>query len=116
MHCEVLTEPFATASPKLLELVCTSLVAILSTCWPRLDQPTYQDELVKALVLCFLNVHDNLATNGDLKRIRSKLLILGRMLYTIGKNSHGTRLADQVAPLIAKESLLRELFIAPESH
>lgn len=113
MHCEVLTDPFAVAAPELLEVVAYSLCAVVSTCWPRLNQPPYQDELIKALVTCFLNVRDDPESDGKLKQTEERLVILTQMLSALGKHPNGSRLKDKVAPLIAKEPVLQTLFTDP---
>lgn len=107
MHCEVFTDPFAAAlAPSLLEDALWSFSSVIASCWPRLAHPAYQDEIIKALVTCYLNVHDDPEAEGKLKKVKEILLIVGRMFSVVGT----TQLQEKVAPLKAKEPALEALF------
>ncbi|KAF3767499.1 hypothetical protein M406DRAFT_252813, partial [Cryphonectria parasitica EP155] len=113
MHSEVMTNPFAPLAPDMLLSALHSLESLISICWPRLSTPAYQDELVKALVVCFLNVHDEKSNDSDkdLVLIQTTLIRTAAMLSNaIKSGQEGDGLKGKVAPLIAQEPLLADLF------
>lgn len=110
MHCEVLSDPFSTAAPELQRLATKSLGIVIANCWPRLTQPPYQDEIIKALVICFLNTHDDLASNSKLNHTQDWLTRLATMLIVTAGDEEGLR--DKVMPLVEKEPVLADLFKA----
>lgn len=103
MHCAVLTDPFVVAAPKLLEQALFSLSTVFACCWPRIDQPLYRAEIIKALAICFLNIQDDTESEGKLKNTKENLLQFGKFFG-------GVPFEDIVAPLIAKEPELEILF------
>lgn len=112
MHCEVLTDPFVMAAPGHLGLVLTSLVAVFRNCWPCLRAGPYQDELIKAIVTCFLHVHDSITMETWRQQYATETLkTLASMLCTLGMAPGGSDVHNKVAPLIAQEPLLSTLFI-----
>lgn len=114
MHTEVMTNPFAALAPSTLSAAIEGLQALIANCWPRLSTPAYQDELIKALVVCYLTVHDEqdqlgtrfAAIDADLVKTASMLTVATRGAG--GEAVHD--LGDKAAMLIAKEPLLAELF------
>lgn len=108
MHCEVLTDPFASAAPELQQLATKSLGVVMANCWPRLMQSPYQDELIKAVVVCFLNTHDELKSNEELKVTEDSLIRIATILCITAGDKNSLR--SKVEPLIDKEPVLAELF------
>ncbi|KAL1869902.1 hypothetical protein Daus18300_005363 [Diaporthe australafricana] len=114
MHTEVMSNPFAALAPSTLTAAIEGLQAIIANCWPRLSTPAYQDELIKALVVCYLTVHDEreqlgtrfAAIDAELVKTASMLIVATR-----GSGGEGVQdLGDKAAVLIEKEPLLAGLF------
>lgn len=108
MHCEVLTDPFASAAPELQQLAIKSLGVVIANCWPRLKQPPYQDEIVKALIICYVNAHDDLAFSEQFEHTSDSLLRIAKMLFIIAGDEDSLR--NKIAPLVEKEPVLADLF------
>ncbi|KAK4165148.1 hypothetical protein QBC43DRAFT_288034 [Cladorrhinum sp. PSN259] len=105
-----LTDPFAPASPETLLSAIKTLQAVLTNCWPRV--PAYQDEILNALVLCWLN----LPSDNPLLEIEKELITSSRLLSAVlnsadsSSSSPSPRLSQLVSPLIQKEPSLAMLF------
>ncbi|KAJ0113995.1 hypothetical protein J7T55_010239 [Diaporthe amygdali] len=114
MHTEVMTNPFAALAPSTLSAAIEGLQALIANCWPRLSTPAYQDELIKALVVCYLTVHDEQDQLGTrFAAIDADLVKTASMLTVATRGAGGEAvddLGDKAAMLIAKEPLLAELF------
>lgn len=113
MHSEFMTNPFAPLAPDTLQSALCSLETVILNCWPRLSTPAYQDELIKTLTVCFLNIHDESdRPNQGLVQIKTSLAHTAALLSKATKKGagEGNILKEKVAPLIAQEPLLAELF------
>lgn len=114
MLSEVLSNPFAALAPATLSAAIAALQAIIANCWPRLSTPAYQDELIKALVVCYLTVQDEQDQLGPrFEDIDAELVKTASMLTVAARGAGGEvvqDLADKVALLVSKEPLLGELF------
>ncbi|KAK7715056.1 CCA tRNA nucleotidyltransferase, mitochondrial [Diaporthe eres] len=114
MHSEVLSNPFAALAPATLCAAIRGLQAIIANCWPRLSTPAYQDELIKALVVCYLTVHDEQDQLGArFEAINAELVKTASMLTVAARGAGGEAvqdLADKAALLVSKEPLLAGLF------
>ncbi|RYP25512.1 hypothetical protein DL768_011476 [Monosporascus sp. mg162] len=109
-HAEIMTDPFATQHPPSLLSAIRLLQAILSTCWPRI--PHYCNEIIKALMLCWLNIEEEDAfPDGDLSpaSLKSELTKAADMLSAVMQAAK-MDMEERVAPLVEKEPQLRELF------
>lgn len=111
MFSEILSNPFANHVPRETCRAVVALQTIIKSCWPRLAAtPAYQDELIKALVMCYLNMHDDeQASTAD---VETQLEQAASMLSCAMKSSgnEGPALKDKVSPLIAREPVLTNLF------
>ena len=114
MHSEVLSNPFAALAPATLSAAIKGLQAVIANCWPRISTPAYQDELIKALVACYLTVQDEqdqlgerfAALDAELVKTASMLTVAAR-----GAGDGGVQdLGDKAALLVSKEPLLAGLF------
>jgi hypothetical protein len=114
MHSEVLSNPFAALAPATLSAAIKGLQAVIANCWPRISTPAYQDELIKALVVCYLTVQDEqdqlgerfAALDAELVKTASMLTVAAR-----GAGDGGAQdLGDKAAMLVSKEPLLAGLF------
>lgn len=114
MHSEVLSNPFAALAPATLCAAIAGLQAIIANCWPRLSTPAYQDELIKALVVCYLTVQDEREQLGArFTAIDAELVKTASMLTVAARGAGGEELqdlADKAAALVSKEPLLAGLF------
>jgi hypothetical protein len=119
MLSTIMTDPFAPAAPSTLLAAIRALQAVLANCWPRIPGSPWQDEIINALVLCWLHVaeHEQPATGraaiADYAQIKPELLTSSKALAAVLKTAEGgaaTDLATHVAPLLEKEPRLAKLF------
>ncbi|RYP74837.1 hypothetical protein DL771_002758 [Monosporascus sp. 5C6A] len=110
MAIEIMTDPFGTQHPPSLLSVIRLLQAIMSTCWPRI--PHYCNEIIKALMLCWLNIEEeDVFPDGDLgpAALKSELTKAAGMLSAVMEAAK-MDMDERLAPLVEKEPQLRELF------
>lgn len=112
MFSEIMTEPFTYRLPHDMSKTINALQVIISNCWPRIaSTPAYQDEIIKALVTCYLNAHDDKQGTSSLQGPLSLAAsMLSRAMASGGSEEIPTTLKDKVAPLIAREAVLADLF------
>lgn len=114
MHSEVLSNPFASLAPATLSAAIQGLQAIIANCWPRMSTPAYQDELIKALVVCYMTVHDERDQLGERFAELDAGLVNTASMLTVAAKGAGDEvaedLADKAALLVSKEPLLAGLF------
>lgn len=111
MYSEIMTQPFAAVAPSTLLAAMKSLQATISSCWPRISQPPFQDELIKTLFVCWLLVHDDKDKLGErFTTIETELVKTATML-SVAVRSNSQNLAEKVAFLVAKDPLLEGLFV-----
>lgn len=112
MQSEIMTNPFASLAPDTLRAALKSLNAVLTNCWPRLSTPAYQDELIKILVICFLNVHDE--GKDDLADVKATLIKTAAVFLNASTpgtaDKGGINPQEKVKSLITQEPLLADLF------
>ncbi|KAK3955130.1 hypothetical protein QBC32DRAFT_381238 [Pseudoneurospora amorphoporcata] len=117
MLSTILTDPFASLHPPTLLSAIKALQAVLATCWPRIPNSPWQDEIINLLVLCWLN----LGTSDNFPTIREALVqtadALAAVLATEMEDGKPTiNLSEVVAPLVAKEPSLSQVFSATASN
>ncbi|KAL2135876.1 hypothetical protein VTI74DRAFT_6475 [Chaetomium olivicolor] len=117
MLSSILTDPFAPVSPATLLAAIRALQAVLANCWPRIPGSPWQDEIINALVLCWLHLaeHNRPFDDGGsvYTAIEQELLTSSKALAAVLKTGSGEgaiNLASHVAPLLAKEPRLGRLF------
>ncbi|KAK4126047.1 hypothetical protein N657DRAFT_679059 [Parathielavia appendiculata] len=117
MLSSIMTDPFAPVAPKMLLSAIKAMQAVLANCWPRIPVSLWQDEIINALVLCWLNVaeHDHADTDKHHARIEQELLTSSKALAAVLKTAsregeQATNLSSHVAPLVTKEPRLGKLF------
>lgn len=103
-----MTDPFALSYPPLLLAAVESLQSTIVTCWARIAQSPTQDETIKILVICWLNVQED-KTSNDSAAIADALVRTANILAEALKVAKIDP-AEKVAPLIAKEPRLEGLF------
>jgi hypothetical protein len=113
----IMTDPFAPVAPATLLSAIKALQAVLANCWPRIPGSPWQDEIINALVLCWLHLaeHDHPATDKAYTQLEQELLTASKALAAVLKTAEGeagetTDLSSHVAPLVAKDARLAALF------
>ena len=111
MVCEIMTEPFGTKHPPTLLSAAKLLQTILRTCWPRV--PHYCNDVVRALMLCWLNVEEEreegtFPGNGAAD-LQAELKRAADMLAAV-MEAAGADMDERVSPLIKAGPQLGKLF------
>ncbi|KAI1382419.1 hypothetical protein F4677DRAFT_440213 [Hypoxylon crocopeplum] len=110
MVSDILTDPFGTKHPPTLYSAAKLLQAVLRNCWPRI--PHYGNEVVKMLMLCWLNIEDEESfpsTGPSADDLKAELTKTADMLAAVMKAAKED-LSERVNPLIEKEPHLSQLF------
>lgn len=121
MLSTILTDPFASLHLPTLLSAIKALQAVLATCWPRLPNSPWQDEIINSLVLCWLNLDTSDSSVGNFSAIKQQLVhtadALAAVLATEVEEGKPTiNLSGVVAPLVAKEPSLSQLFSAASNE
>ncbi|KAK0722163.1 hypothetical protein B0T26DRAFT_205586 [Lasiosphaeria miniovina] len=116
----IMTDPFAPVSPATLLSAIQALEAVLANCWPKIPVSPWEDEIITALAVCWLNWNDDdtpgaavTARGGQVEQELIKLAqALGAVLESGSKTETNSPadLYERVAPLVAKEPSLDRLF------
>ncbi len=111
MLSAIMTDPFATVAPATLLASIKAVQAVLANCWPRFPQSPWQDEIINALVLCWLNLVNEDSPNLAPVRasLMQELVRSAEMLSAVLKTGN-VSLSAEVAPLVEKEPSLAGLF------
>jgi hypothetical protein len=106
-----MTDPFGPQYPPVLLAATRLLGSVMRCCWPRV--PKYCDDIVKILMLCWLNIEEDEdpAPAGDIKKdqLKSELTNAASMLYAV-MDTEASTLSGRTAPLIEQQPLLKGLF------
>ena len=141
MLTTILSDPFASsAAPATLFSAIKTLQSVLANCWPRIiittstlpdhpqsqSQSPWRDEIIQALVLCWLNLPSDQdgkrqqQNEEAIARLKQELIKCSQCLDAVIKannnndnNNNNVLLPDLVAPLVTKEPSLAELFSVP---
>ncbi len=106
MFAAIMTDPFAMSQPATLSATIKALEATMTSCWPRIANRPWQDEITKMLVICWLNFQDN---TNKAKDMEAELVRAAGILAAIMKAGE-VDVASKISPLVAKEPLLQGLF------
>ncbi|CCC11066.1 unnamed protein product [Sordaria macrospora k-hell] len=120
MLSTILTDPFASLHQPTLLSAIRALQAVLATCWPRIPNSPWQDEIINSLVLCWLNLGTS-STSDNFLAIRQALVHAADALAAVlateeEEGKPAINLSKVVAPLVAKEPSLSQLFSATASN
>ncbi|OTB14123.1 hypothetical protein K445DRAFT_23904 [Daldinia sp. EC12] len=110
MLSEIMTDPFGTKHPPTLASGTELLQTILLNCWPRI--PYYCNEIVKMLMLCWLNIEDEESFARDspiAQELKYGLSQTATLLSAIMKAAK-VNFGERVDPLVEKEPRLGKLF------
>ncbi|KAK3318567.1 hypothetical protein B0H66DRAFT_243527 [Apodospora peruviana] len=106
MLSAIMTDPFAPLSPATLLSATKALQATLANCWPRIatapsSSSPWRDEIINALILCWLNEHDHETSHPAAadRTIKRELIVSASALAAVLK-SVGIDAAELVAPLL----------------
>jgi hypothetical protein len=112
MLSTIISDPFATSQPSLVLAALATLQTTMTICWPRLGQEHWRNEILRALVLCWLHFHEEGEDGSD--DVEQKLIkaakTLGAIAQSITSNNADAEPSNPIAPLVAKEPSLRRLF------
>ncbi|KAK3944819.1 mitochondrial CCA tRNA nucleotidyltransferase [Diplogelasinospora grovesii] len=113
MLSEIMTDPFAPLSPTVLLSAVRALQVVVLMCWPRFitpDQPC-ADNVLEAVVVCWLNVTDADAGQPNAEEVQNKLRETAKLLSAIyNKTASGSSGGDVFKVLVDKEPRLASLF------
>lgn len=105
-----MTDPFSS-SPKLQLTAINTLKSIILTCWPRISQPVHYRSILKSLVVCWKNIEDSKADQGNLKE---GLKDLAQLLVTSAKSTDSTDadsgINNDILAVVEADPHLGELF------
>lgn len=111
MVTEIITEPFGTQYLPGLASAVRLLHAILRTCWPRI--PHYSNEIIKAMMVCWLNVEEDSFPTDDggpgAAELEAELTKAADMLAAV-MTAADMDMDERVMPLIKTEPQLGKLF------
>jgi hypothetical protein len=124
MLSTVLSDPFATSHPPLVLATLAALQTTMVVCWPRLGQGLWRNEILKALVLCWLHFGEE---EGDRttrtappqgeeqlradqrEQVKEGLVRTAAVLSAMSASARSD-LNKDIAPMLTKEPSLRPLF------
>ena len=115
MTCAILAEPFGTTHPPMLHSAIAVLQALLRTCWPRV--PHYCNDIVRGLMLCWLNVEEEEEEEGSFPaaELKAELVKTADMLAAVMQAADDD-MDERVATLVKAEPGLLELFRSAKSR
>ena len=115
MTCAILAEPFGTTHPPMLQSATAVLQALLRTCWPRV--PHYCNDIVRGLMLCWLNVEEEYEEEGSFPaaELKAELVKAADMLAAV-MQAVDDNMDERVATLVKAEPGLLELFRPAKSR
>lgn len=106
MLSSIMMDPFAINYSGTLMAAIGALQTILINCWPRLVTTPWQEEITKMLVVCWLNVKEDLKGTPEME---AALIKATQMLLAVMKAGN-VDLSEKISPLIEAEPQLSPLF------
>jgi len=106
MFSATMTDPFVMSYPPTLAATILALQETLSSCWPRISNTPWQEEILKILVVCWLNVREDQKESSD---IDAALVKTASVLFAV-MEAGKVDVSARVGPLLAKEPGLRAMF------
>lgn len=113
MITTTLADPFGTANPALLLQTLKTLQTLILNAWPRMSDEGYRNEIVRALVLCWRSVNDELVAErlaAELVEVGEELKVAGHMLVKVVDTSGWLDFKSELALLVAADGSLGTLF------
>jgi hypothetical protein len=111
-----LSDPFSTANPNLLLSAIGTLQTLILNAWPRMCDDGHRMAIVKAIVLCWRSVGDEIMEKKRvsdeialLKHLAEQISIAGHLLVTAAKQC-GVDIIVDLMPLAQSDESLRSVF------
>ncbi|OAA68345.1 hypothetical protein SPI_00540 [Niveomyces insectorum RCEF 264] len=115
MYASIMTDPFAMRYKPAVVAATDALQTTMVNCWPRMADTPWQEEIIKMLMLCWLNVQEDHGgeerrrEKEDNKDLSARLVRAADTLLAIMRAAD-VNVAAKIGPLIAKEPRLADLF------
>lgn len=104
-----LCDPFSTADPSLLLAAIELGQQTILSCWPRISEAVYLNELIKALTLCWTSIADDeLKGDSRLESVKHELLATSTLLLRSVESR--VDIERILSPLLENNLSLGELF------
>ena len=122
MFSAILTDPFGTSHAETLAAAIEGLREVVLVCWPRLSEPIWRDEILRMIIVCWLNVleHEQ-GQKGvpagkrsqnrapDVENLKKQLSISTKQLLSVWE-ADDVDVVAKIKLLTAKEPRLVDLF------
>jgi hypothetical protein len=102
-----LADPFTPSNPLLLLSTILCLQTVLLNCWPRISEPRYKLEIIKALCVCWKDVSKS-EDSGSLEDVKKELKVTGQLLISAVEGEMDIR--AELEPLMAVDTGVAVLF------
>lgn len=104
---DVLTAPFATAYPALLQASVKAVQSIIVADWPRITH--HRAEILKGMIICWCRIEDEEAQSQELNAVRKSIEQAVQLLTcVVTPKSH---LIEEYQTLIDVDGRLRDLLV-----
>ncbi len=103
-----MADPFAMRYLPAVVAAVGALRATIGACWPRLAKTPWQEEVLKMLMLCWLNMEEETET-PETKELRVQLMRAADMQLAVMRAA-GVDVGASVGPLVARGPRLGGLF------
>lgn len=104
---QIMSAPFATAYPPLIDASINAVEAVLVNVWPRVAY--HRGEILQGLVICWCRIEAEGMNSKDLQRIQTNIQRIVNLITEILKKD--LEVADEYQILINSDGRLRDLFI-----
>ncbi|KAL6365377.1 hypothetical protein LRP88_01367 [Fusarium phalaenopsidis] len=115
MISSIMTDPFATAHPPTVIAATQALNAIITNCWPRIQQTEHAEQIIRILSLCWLNVTEESDSSStqvskpDVEALSQELIHTSNILQALWAEDDSKRPA-RLDEVVEKEPRLARLF------
>ena len=106
---DMLSAPFATAYPPLLQVALQAVETIIVTDWPRMAY--HRGEVLKGLVLCWCRIEDEKDCPAELKIVQRQIKHSVKLLTAVLKRELDTE--PEYKLLVESDDRLEQLLVAP---
>src|SRR3569833_3397180 len=106
MFSTIMTDPFAMKYPQTLVSTIKALQATMTSCWPRIGNTPWQEEITKVLVV---SKHNEQEDDKKSKDVDAELVHAASILSAI-MTAAEVDISTRIGPLVEKEPRLKVLF------
>ena len=103
----ILSAPFATSYPPLLQESVRAMQQIILNGWPRIGY--HRGQVLKGLVICWCRIQEDQAGSEELRDIRKAIKSTVELLTVATKDEKAT--TEEFRTLIASDARLQELLL-----